>query len=443
MSDIEQTSSPKFPVKPIDAIATPFQRFVHTESAGGGVLLLAAITALVIANSAFGPSFESFWTTTVGLRFGATVWEHSLRHWINDGLVTLFFFVVGLEIKRELVSGELSEPRVAALPVIAAAGGMVVPAALYLALASGPQAGRGWGVVMATDIAFVVGCLALLGSRVPNSLKIFVLALAIIDDIGAILVIALGYSHAFHAMPLAGALLGLGITVLMQWLGVRAVMAYWLVGLLTWAALHESGIHPTIAGVALGLLTPVTALVDPNRLDWFLTWARHAAPVALEETEAKPKAVRQRLARAVKESISPQQRLEAGVHPWSAFFVLPVFALANAGVAISIASAFNPITLAIIVGLTVGKPLRIFAFAWFAVEFGLARKPEDITWLMLLAAGLLAGIGFTMALFIANLAFQGDALEAAKLGILTASLISGVVGMVLLRTLSVKKSSSC
>jgi Na+:H+ antiporter, NhaA family len=187
----------------------------------------------------------------------------------------------------------------------------------------------------------------------------------------------------------------------------------------------------------------VTALVDPNRLDWFLTWARHAAPVALEETEAKPKAVRQRLARAVKESISPQQRLEAGVHPWSAFFVLPVFALANAGVAISIASAFNPITLAIIVGLTVGKPLGIFAFAWFAVEFGLARKPEDITWLMLLAAGLLAGIGFTMALFIANLAFQGDALEAAKLGILTASLISGVVGMVLLRTLSVKKSSSC
>jgi Na+:H+ antiporter, NhaA family len=410
---------------------------------GGGVLLLAAITALVIAKSAFGPSFESFWTTTVGLRFGATVWEHSLRHWINDGLVTLFFFVVGLEIKRELVSGELSEPRVAALPVITAAGGMVVPAALYLALASGPQAGRGWGVVMATDIAFVVGCLALLGSRVPNSLKIFVLALAIIDDIGAILVIALGYSHAFHAMPLAGALLGLGITVLMQWLGVRAVMAYWLVGLLTWAALHESGIHPTIAGVALGLLTPVTALVDPNRLDWFLTWARHAAPVALEETEAKPKAVRQRLARAVKESISPQQRLEAGVHPWSAFFVLPVFALANAGVAISIASAFNPNTLAIIVGLTVGKPLGIFAFAWFAVEFGLARKPEDITWLMLLAAGLLAGIGFTMALFIANLAFQGDALEAAKLGILTASLISGVVGMVLLRTLSVKKSSSC
>jgi Na+:H+ antiporter, NhaA family len=379
MSDIEQTSSPKFPVKPIDAIATPFQRFVHTESAGGGVLLLAAITALVIAKSAFGPSFESFWTTTVGLRFGATVWEHSLRHWINDGLVTLFFFVVGLEIKRELVSGELSEPRVAALPVITAAGGMVVPAALYLALASGPQAGRGWGVVMATDIAFVVGCLALLGSRVPNSLKIFVLALAIIDDIGAILVIALGYSHAFHAMPLAGALLGLGITVLMQWLGVRAVMAYWLVGLLTWAALHESGIHPTIAGVALGLLTPVTALVDPNRLDWFLTWARHAAPVALEETEAKPKAVRQRLARAVKESISPQQRLEAGVHPWSAFFVLPVFALANAGVAISIASAFNPNTLAIIVGLTVGKPLGIFAFAWFAVEFGLARKPEDIT----------------------------------------------------------------
>ena len=441
MNDPEATSGPEFPQERIDAIATPFQRFIHTETAGGGVLLLAAISALLVANSALGPAFDSLWATSAGLRIGGAVWDFPLRHWINDGLVTLFFFVVGLEIKREIAHGELSAPGAAVLPVVAAAGGMIVPAALYLALASGPQAAAGWGVVMATDIAFVVGCLALLGKRVPDSLRVFVLALAIIDDIGAILVIALGYSQEFHVVPFAGALLGLGITALMQWLGVRPVLAYWFVGLLIWAALHESGIHPTIAGVALGLLTPVTAWVDPKRLDRFLAAARLAASAELEKRpEHKPEMVRQQLARAAWESISPQQRLEDGLHPWSAFFVLPLFALANAGVVISFAGAFDPITLAIVVGLAVGKPVGIFAFSWAAVTLGFARKPRDITWPMLLAAGSLAGIGFTMALFIGNLAFHGSALESAKLGILIASLISGAAGMGLLWILTAKKA---
>lgn len=425
MNRADNTPDPTFPHERIDTIATPFQRFIHTETSGGVVLLLAAVGALIVANSALGAAFESLWSTTVAVRIGEVEWNYSLRHWINDGLVTLFFFVVGLEIKREFVHGELSAPGAAVLPLAAALGGMLVPAAIYLALASGPQSSAGWGVVMATDIAFVVGCLALLGNRVPNSLRIFVLALAIIDDIGAILVIAVGYSHGFHIWPFAAAVAGVGVSAIMQWLGIRPVLAYWFVGLLTWIALHESGIHPTIAGVALGLLTPVRPWVDTDRLSQFLAWAR----AATAGQGNKAKAARQALARAATESLSPQQRLEDAIHPWSAFFVLPLFALANAGVAISVSGAFDPITLAVIAGLVVGKPLGIFAFSWAAVAAGWARKPDDVSWPMLAGAGVLAGIGFTMSLFIANLAFDGLPLASAKLGILVASLVAGAAGM--------------
>jgi NhaA family Na+:H+ antiporter len=430
MSQSEESPRPAFPREPIDTLVSPLQRFVHTEAAGGAILFVAAVAALVIANSPFGPAFESFWTTPIGLRLGDVVWEHSLRHWINDGLVTLFFFVVGLEIKREMVTGELSKPGAAALPFAAAIGGMLVPAAIYLALVS--EAPEGWGVVMATDIAFVVGCMALLGKRVPDSLRVFVLALAIIDDIGAILVIGIGYSHGFHVLPFVAALIGLGVTALMQWLGVRPVSAYWLVGILTWAALHESGIHPTIAGVALGLLTPTKPWVDETRLDHFLAWAREAVGPSEDQSEDISESRRRAIARAAHESISPQRRLENSVHPWSAFVVLPLFALANAGVTIGAVDMFNAITLGIIAGLAIGKPVGILAFAWFAITVGIARKPADVAWSQILGAGILAGIGFTMAIFIANLAFQGNALESAKLGILVASLFAGVSGTALL-----------
>lgn len=430
MSDTHETSGPALPKEPIDKITAPFQRFIRTETGGGGVLLLAAITALVIANSGYGQNFDSIWRTTVGFRIGDTIWDHPLRHWINDGLVTLFFFVIGLEIKREISHGELSNLSDAVLALFAAVGGMIVPAGLYLALATGPQAASGWGVVMATDIAFVVGCLALLGKRIPDSLRIFVLALAIIDDIGAILVIAIGYSHGFHVIAFVGALVGFGVTALMQWSGVRSMLSYWFIGLLIWAALHESGIHPTIAGVALGLLTPVTPWVERARLDRFLHWAMSTAPSEQETgLERIPKSVQRNLERAARESLSPLQRLEYALHPWSAYFVLPLFALANAGVAISVTGALDPIAFAIIIGLAVGKPLGIFGLAWLAVASGLARKPGDISWAMLLAAGSLCGVGFTMALFIGDLAFDGVALQSAKFAILIASLISGGIGM--------------
>ena len=437
MIQTKKPARPKFPAERFDALATPFKRFLHTEAAGGVVLLLAAVAALVIANSAFGPAFEAFWQTPIGLSVGDIQWTHSLRHWINDGLVTLFFFVVGLEIKREIVTGELSKKGAIALPLAAALGGMLVPAAIYLAIAS--EAPSGWGVVMATDIAFVVGCMALLGKRIPDSLRVFLLALAIIDDIGAILVIGIGYSHGFHLVPFLLALAGLGVTALMQWLGVRPVSAYWVVGFLTWAALHESGIHPTIAGVALGLLTPVRPWVDETRFDHFLAWAREAMGPADGQP---PEEVRRAVARAAKESISPQRRLENSVHPWSAFVVLPLFALANAGVAIEAVDPFNVITIGVIAGLAVGKPVGIFLFAWVAVLLRIARKPQEIGWAHMLGAGMLAGIGFTMALFIANLAFSGLALESAKFGILLASLIAGVAGMVVLLAVTTGKRTA-
>jgi NhaA family Na+:H+ antiporter len=421
---------PSFPNERIDKFVTPANRFIHTEASSGVVLLLTAVAALIAANSVIGPQFESFWTTPVGFRFNGFVWEHSLHHWVNDGLMTLFFFVVGLEIKREIVSGELSKKGAIVLPVVAALGGMVVPALIYLAIA--PHAPAGWGVVVATDIAFVVGCMALLGKRIPDSLRVLVLALAIIDDIGAILVIGVAYSHGFYLVPFLLALAGLVVTALMQWLGVRPVAAYWVVGILTWMAMHQSGIHPTIAGVALGLMTPVRPWVDETRFDHFLAWAKEA----IEPTDVAPNPeseyVRRAVARAAQESISPQRRLENSVHPWSAFVVLPIFALANAGVVIAAVDPTDEITLGIIAGLAIGKPIGILTFSWLAVTLGIARKPDDVGWPHLFGAGMLAGIGFTMSLFIANLAFTGTQLELAKFGILAASVISGLAGMAML-----------
>ena len=438
MTKTNPPPKPRLPDEPIDAVAEPFRKFIHTETAGGIVLLLAAALALVLANTPFGPAYEAFWGTPVGMRFGGFDWDHPLRHWINDGLMTLFFFVVGLEVKREMATGELSEPRAAVLPLAAAFGGMVVPAAVYLALASGPGSAAGWGVVMATDIAFVVGCLALVGGRIPASLRVFVLALAIMDDIGAILVIALGYSHGFQPVPFALALAGVGIVALMRWLGVRRVPVYWAAGVLIWAGMHESGIHPTIAGVALGLLTPARPWVDKDRLDNFLKWAR--AHVARKDSaqDAEPGKVLGKVSRAVQESVSPLERLEGGLHPWTAFAVMPLFALANAGVAVTPSAIFEPITIAVVAGLVIGKPLGIVLFAGLAVWLGLADKAKDMTWPLVAAAGILAGIGFTMALFIGNLALDGLALQSAKFGILAGSLMAGIAGTALLVVLTSK-----
>ncbi|MFC6671560.1 Na+/H+ antiporter NhaA [Marinobacterium aestuariivivens] len=432
---------PEFPDEPIETIMQPLQKFVSTEVSGGLLLLVAATVALLLANTGPGPWMEGLWTTDVGLVVAGREWSYPLRHWINDGLLTIFFFVVGLEIKRELVDGELSTPAAAALPFAAALGGMAVPAAIYWVLAPGGEATQGWGIVMASDIAFVIGCLALLGSRVPAALRIFLLALAIIDDIGAVVVIAVGYSHGLEWLPFLIALAVLLGVYVMRIIGVRAVMAFWLAGILAWAAMHESGLHPTLTGVALGLLTPVGPWVSPSRLKRFIDWSGPFVRRAQrQEAREVPKPIGQQLKKAARESVPPQQRLEDAVHPWSAFLILPLFALANAGTQLPATLNFEPVTLAVIAGLALGKPLGILGFAWAAVRLGLADKPEEVGWSMLAGAGMLAGIGFTMSIFIGGLAFDGTLLADAKLGVLLASLLSGAVGLAWLWIVLPKRS---
>jgi len=432
-TDLTAADSPSaFPDEPIDSVVDPLKRFLHIESAGGIVLLVAAATALVLANSPLADPFLSFWQTHAGVRIGKFSLDLSLQHWINDGLMAVFFFVVGLEVKRELVVGELRDIRNAALPVAAALGGMVVPAAFYLLLQSEAPAAQGWGIPMATDIAFVVGVLALLKDRIPNGLRIMLLSLAIADDIGAILVIAVGYTQNIQGVALLLAMGGVGVVLALFRLGVRNMAVYTLCMLLVWLALHESGIHATLAGVVFGLLTPTRSWVGQGRLG---ATARRTLCFLKGEGWARSQERYETLRAmelAARESIPPLQRFENLLHPWSGFVIMPLFALANAGVAISPEQFSHPVAAAVVCGLFLGKPAGIAAASWLAVKSGVARLPTGVAWGPIVGAGFLAGIGFTMALFISGLALAGPLLDAAKIGILVASLLSALVGVALL-----------
>jgi len=403
-------------------------QFLTVEAAGGIVLLASASVALAVANSPFAGGYEAFWKTPVGISAGALVMEHSLRHWINDGLMAVFFLVVGLEVKRELVIGELRERRAAMLPLAAAAGGMLVPAAAYLALQWGREGAAGWGIPMATDIAFVVGCLAVLGPRVPHGLRIFVLSLAIIDDIGAILVIAIGYSAGLNWVALALGATGVAVSALLIRYGVVTVMPLAVAAVLTWLAFHESGVHATIAGVLLGLLAPARPAIPARQMTSALDRLRRRIGY-LQANDAAPKAVATSLASAADALQSPLERLEHALHPFVSFVVMPVFALANAGVTLNVAAVASPVAVAVAAGLVVGKPLGIVAFAWLAVNRGWTSLPAGVSWPLVLGAGCLAGVGFTMALFIASLALDGPRLEHAKAGVLAGSLVAGMLGL--------------
>lgn len=420
------------PAEPVDHLSSPLKRFLHVEAASGVFLLLMTLVALILANSSLSNEFLNFWKTPVGFQFASFELIYSLKHWINDALMTIFFFVVGLEVKRELVLGELKELRSAALPLIAAIGGMVVPAGLYLALQAGEPGARGWGIPMATDIAFVVGCLAIFGSRVPMGFRILLLSLAIVDDIGAILVIAIGYTSNLDFSALLLGFLGIGGIVGLAQIGVRSVPIYFLVGGLIWLAFHESGVHATIAGVILGLLTPARSWVSGERLHAIVH--RFAAYLQGEELSADKKdvATLRSVELAARESMSPLERLETTLHPWVSFVIMPLFALANAGVPLSTSNLWEPVQIAVIVGLVLGKPLGIWCFSWLAVRTGLAKLPQGVTFSLLAGGGILAGIGFTMAMFIAGLALDEALLNAAKIGILFGSALCAGVGMLLL-----------
>ncbi|HVL32408.1 MAG TPA: Na+/H+ antiporter NhaA [Actinomycetota bacterium] len=417
-------------------VLRPLKSFLDTEASGGILLLVAAVAALLWVNSPWGDSYEELWHTTLTVRLGDLVISEDLRHWINDALMAIFFFVVGLEIKRELVSGELRDPRAAALPAFAALGGMIGPALIYAAINAGGPGSDGWGIPMATDIAFAVGVLALVGRRAPASLKLFLLSLAIVDDIGAILVIALFYtdSVSFYALGVAAALLLL--IVGLQRAYVRAMPVYAVVAAGVWLAVFESGVHATIAGVVLGLMTPASPFQPPQAV------STHARRIADETSDDPAEAAEDvhhwlSLSSLSREAVAPLGRLEHLLHPWTSFVIVPLFALANAGVDLrggGIGDAVaNPVALGIIVGLVAGKIIGISSFAWLSTKIGLTRLPSGVRWSHIIAVSSVAGIGFTVSLFIAALAFSdADTLEAAKVGILLASVLAGILGAVLM-----------
>ena len=415
---------------PVQRLIAPLVRFLEIESASGVLLIVCTAIALAIANSPWSHAWEQFWHTEGRLGLGSWELRASLAHWVNDGLMTIFFFLVGLEIKREVVDGELRTFSRAALPIIAAIGGMLLPAAIYLALHGGREGYRGWGIPMATDIAFAVGVLALLGRRVPVGLKVFLLALAIADDIGAIVIIAFFYSGAINVGALGLAALGLFVVVAMNRLGVRSLIAYTLVGVGIWLSMYGSGIHPTIAGVALGLITPGRAWIPGQSLVDLLLDAVDRLDGQIER--AHDRRFIGQLTATARETISPLERLESALHPWVAFAIMPIFALANAGVALQPAAAGHGVTLAVAAGLVVGKPLGIVIFSLLAVRCRLAQLPSGVSWRAILGAGCLGGIGFTMSLFIAGLGLDGKLLDAGKIGTLAGSIISAVLGFMIL-----------
>jgi Na+:H+ antiporter, NhaA family len=432
---------PPIPPAPIVRILRPFQAFAENKTAGSILLLLCTVAALVLANSRWADAYTAFWHTDLTIRLGPWTLEHDLHFWVNDLLMAVFFFVVGLEIKREVLVGELASMQQAALPIAAAVGGVIGPAALYLMLnATGPGA-RGWGIPMATDIAFALGFMMLLGRRVPIGLKVFLTALAIVDDIAAVLVIAVFYTVQIDGIALAGAGICLAVLFTIGRLGARRPLTYAIGGMLLWLLVLASGVHATVAGVALALAIPSRTPLDFQqfiaRTRSVLAHAERAAdaghhPVMNEEQLAAMHALEE----ACEKVQPPLHRMEHALHPWVAFVIMPVFALANAGLVLSgdIGAALtHPVALGIMAGLVLGKPLGVMLASWLAVRAGLASLPSGVTWRHIHGAGWLAGIGFTMSLFVAGLAFTDSALLAtAKLGVMIASACAAIVGCALL-----------
>lgn len=409
------------------------------------LLLAAAIAALLWANAPGTNSYATFWDSHITLDFDVLTLDESLRQWVNDGLMVLFFFVVGLEIKRELVRGELAGVNRALLPGVAALGGMVIPALFYTSFNAGGEGARGWGIPMATDIAFAVGVLSLLGTRVPVALKVFVLALAIVDDIGAITVIAIFYTDDVDIAWLGAGIAALAAALALGRFGVRALWVYVGVGLFAWLGVFESGVHATIAGVALGLITPSTARFSEEEFNASLAHlAQEIDEGGLNASESDRMdrgAALQELEELAQDSRPVLDRLEHTLHPWTSFFVIPVFALANSGVDLgsgALTDAMSsPISLGVAAGLVLGKPIGICLFAFVAVRIGLTALPEGVRWGQIIGASIIAGIGFTVSIFITELAFDDAALvDEAKIAVLAGSAISAVVGFVVLRAMN-------
>ncbi len=424
----------------LERVVEPVRDFARQAASGGVVLLACALLALAAINSPLAHAYQSVWHEQLAVAVAGFGVSKSLHFWINDGLMSVFFFVVGLEIKREMLVGDLHR----AAGHVAADGRSrrhdVAGCAVPILQCRRPRA-SGWGIPMATDIAFALGVLALFGPRVPGSLKVFLTALAIFDDIGAVLVIAFFYTGSLTVVALAAGGALLGLTVLANWLGVRSMLVYTILGIALWVAMLNSGFHATVAGILLALVIPARARIDAPR---FVTRGQSLIEefrrVSRSSLDALGNNDQQRVLLALEDECeragTPLQRLEHLLHPWVAFLVLPLFALANAGVAVggmTLETLTNPVTLGVFAGLVAGKPLGIVVCVWLAVRLRLADLPPYVEWPQIVAVGCLSGIGFTMALFIGGLAFDADdALEAAKIGILAGSIVAGIIGAVVL-----------
>ena len=425
--------------KSFDKILTPFEEFIHRQTTSGLLLMGTAILALVFANSALAGVYQHWVHTPMGFSIGGWSIEKTLHHWVNDGLMALFFFVVGLELKREILVGELAVPRQAVLPIVAAIGGMVVPALIYFAINPEGDAARGWGIPMATDIAFAIGALVLLAGRVPKALITFLVALAIVDDLGAVVVIALFYTDqlVWEALLIAAAVFS--ILIVFNRAGIRHPLPYILLGILLWFALLKSGVHATLAGVLTAFTIPARPKFDPARFSELVKElmarfdASHKRDINIMTNEDL-RAVVQTLENGVHKVETPLQRLEHGMHMPVAFLVIPIFAFFNAGIPLEFADMGNtlahPVTMGVVLGLVLGKFIGIAGASWLALKMGFGQLPAHTHFSQIAGVSLLAGIGFTMSIFIADLGFAGqpENLLMAKTGVLIASLVAGIGG---------------
>lgn len=425
--------------KVFDRILTPMEEFIHRQTTSGILLMICAVIALVIANSPLHDSYEYLLHTEIGIDIGSLAFSLSIHHWINEALMALFFLVMGLELKRELLVGELSSPRQALLPIMAALGGMLIPALGYYVFNPSGHTAIGWGIPMATDIAFAIGALSLLGARVPKTLITFLIALAIVDDLGAVAVIAVFYTASINVQALLFAVFFTGLLVCLGLAGVRRSMPYAAVGILLWGSMLASGIHATIAGIVIAFCIPIRPKFEPNT---FLEKVKDTTSKMQKAVSENPDVIHNPRFRALLSSLAdgvnlvqaPAQRAEHTLHLPVAYIVIPIFALANAGIPIDFAGfgqyINHPVTMGVVAGLLLGKPIGILGFTWLAVKMGWAELPEELNMKHVFGVGLLGGIGFTMSIFIADLAFVGlpEDLLMAKTGILIASAIAGLTG---------------
>ncbi len=445
MNKIQRTIKDSRVGNTADKIITTFQNFAHSTSAGGIVLILVTVLAMIWANSPYADSYFALWHTQFTIGFEGFALSKHLSHWINDGLMAIFFFVVGLEIKREILVGELSSIKKSMLPLMGALGGMVVPALIYFMINSGTPDLRGWGIPVATDIAFALGVLALLGDKVPVSLKVFLTALAIVDDIGAVLIIAIFYTSEISMMALYFAGGFLALLMIMNYFNVRHTVVYFILGVGLWIAFLKSGIHATIGGILLAFTIPAVGKYNKEEF----CQKSNKFIEKLNSLKEKPEGeesidyrfnVIQNLESLAEKTQSPLHRLEHFLHPYVTWAIMPIFALANAGVSLegfSLASISNPVSMGVIGGLFVGKQLGVFLFVMIAVMLGIASLPQGVSKKQIYAVSILTGIGFTMSLFVSNLAFgASESGDYAKIGILIASLLAGVAGYIMLKMTS-------